>query len=157
MGCPKSRPGHGKAEVLLTGGRGNQQGIYQRLQVKCSRTCFPVSLSAIARCFNMLSLSCTGSGFALRHAVTGLDAHSTYTYRLRASNNAGSSAWSPVVNVTTTGTYVEGVHAVLVNELILLFQLSLISVSNLVYMPPPNTHTYTYIHTHAHAHSQGNL
>ena len=51
----------------------------------------------------MLPLCSTASGFALRHVVTGLDAHSTYMYRLRASSDVGSSAWSPTLNVTTTG------------------------------------------------------
>jgi hypothetical protein len=35
---------------------------------------------------------------------TGLTANTTYRYRVRATNSAGNSAYSPIVNVTTSGT-----------------------------------------------------
>jgi hypothetical protein len=39
---------------------------------------------------------------------TGLTANTTYRYRVRATNSAGNSAYSGIVNVTTTGTTPSG-------------------------------------------------
>lgn len=113
MGPAKPRPGSGKAEVLRAGGGGIQQGIHQRLQVGRVLLLYSLLLcGTVLSCstffhYSMMSVCCAGSGFALRHVVTGLDAHFMYAYRLRASNDVGGSAWSPVVKVTTTGTLKE--------------------------------------------------
>ena len=77
--------------------------------------CVPV-LSCSNSVIMVMSVCCAGSGFALRYIVTGLDSHSMYNYRLRASNDVGGSAWSPVVKATTTGTLKECMHACCINS-----------------------------------------
>ena len=44
----------------------------------------------------------THSGYSTQHEFTGLKTLTQYQYRLRATNEAGTSPWSPVVLVATT-------------------------------------------------------
>ena len=44
-------------------------------------------------------------GADLTHIFTGLSSSTEYHYRVKCSNNIGSSQWSPIVTVSTTRMY----------------------------------------------------
>ena len=51
------------------------------------------------------------SGAGTQYGDTGLDAGTTYSYRVRATNDAGSGPWSAVADATTNATLAADPHA----------------------------------------------
>ena len=65
------------------------------------RTCYLFFLSVVSFCW-LLSFLSFSLSLSVRNVFNGLEARTQYRYRLKCMNDFGSSAWSPVVTVSTT-------------------------------------------------------
>lgn len=64
------------------------------------RTCY-LFFSVVSFCW-LLSFFSFSLSLSVRNVFNGLEARTQYRYRLKCMNDFGSSAWSPVVTVSTT-------------------------------------------------------